>query len=98
MAIKSCEIIGFPELDPVENFEFVSNTSYGTFKFHFKWINEAWSCWVTLPDESVRQAGVYPNVKNWTGFNDYGLVFVTSLEKIDFSSLFLTELYLIKWQ
>lgn len=97
MKVKSYEIISFPDQDPVENFEFYSNTSNGTFKFHFKWINDAWSCWVTLPDNSVRQAGVYPNVVNWTGFSDYGLVFSTPLASIDFSSLFLTELDLIKW-
>lgn len=56
-----------------------------------------WNCWVTLPDGSVRQAGVEPNVVSWTGYDDYGLVFQTSLPAIDFNSLFLTEMVLITW-
>lgn len=95
--IKQVEQIEFPETEPRENFEFECVATSGTFTFHFKWINNSWSVWVTLPDGSVRQAGVYPNVINWTGYSDYGLVFITDLEQIDYSSLFNTSLQLITW-
>lgn len=96
--IKQVENVSFPDADTQENFEFEALCESGTFTFHFKWINESWSVWVTLPDGTVRQAGVYSNVINWTGNSDYGLVFVTELETIDFNSLFSTSLYLITWQ
>lgn len=95
--MKKVEIIPFPETEATENFEFEAVTDTGTLKFIFKWFNSRWNCWVTLPDSSVRQAGVYPNVVNWTGSRDYGLVFVTSLSEINFNSLFLTEMCLIQW-
>lgn len=96
--IKQAETISFPDTDPVENFTFEATTTAGALSFLFKWINDAWSCWVTLPDGTVRQAGVYPNVISWTGCSDYGLVFITDLETISFSSLFSTTLNLITWQ
>lgn len=95
--MKKVEIIPFPEAEITENFEFEAATDTGTFKFIFKWFNKRWNCWCTLPDGTVRQAGVYPNVISWTGFTDYGLAFVTSLSEIDYKSLLLSELCLIQW-
>lgn len=95
--IKQIELIPFPNVDIQENFKFDCVTSGGNFTFLFKWLNDRWNVWVTLPDGNVREAGVCPNIRNWTGHNDYGLYFKTSLPTIDFSSLFLTELYLITW-
>ena len=96
-AISKTELVPFPSEDPQENFEFSCTADVGSFTFHFKWLNGRWNCWVTLPDGSVRQAGVEPNVVSWTGYDDYGLVFQTSLPAIDFNSLFLTEMVLITW-
>lgn len=98
MNITALEKIPYPDTELHENFEFECSTSYGTFLFHFKWLNERWNLWITLPDGTKREAGVYPNVINWTGASDFGLVFRTSLQEISYDLLFLTELYVIKWQ
>lgn len=95
--IKSITLISFPGSDIKENFQFETVTSFGNFTFDFKWLNDRWNCWVTLPDEEVRQAGVYPGVISWSEFLDYGLTFYTPLQDIGYDSLFDTELYLIEW-
>ena len=95
--IEKTELVPFPSADPAENFEFSCTADAGSFTFRFKWLNDRWNVWVTLPDGSVRQAGTEPNVVSWTGFDDYGLMFKTSLPVIDFNSLFLTEMVLITW-
>lgn len=94
---KSMELVTFPNIDLVENFQFTVVSEYGNFQFQFQWFANRWNCWVTFPDETKKQAGVYPNVISWTGNPEYGLVFSTPLPEIDFNSLFLTELYIIKW-
>lgn len=96
--IKSASKVNWPNSEPQENFIFSVNDTAGTFDFKFKWLNGRWNCWVTLPDGTVRQAGVYPNVISWSGFLDFGLVFVTDLQKINFDQLYLTEVYILKWQ
>lgn len=96
--IKSASKVNWPNTEPKENFLFTVNDTAGTFEFKFKWLNNRWYCWVTLPDGSVRQAGVFPGVINWTGFLDYGLVFVTDLTQIKFDQLYMTEVYILKWQ
>lgn len=95
--IKQKERIPFPSGDITENFTFSCSASGGAFTFHFKWLNDRWNLWVTLPDGSVRQAGVLPGVTSWSEFDDYGLVFETVLENIDYNSLFLTEMYILTW-
>lgn len=97
-SIKNTYLVPYPDLDtPAENFTFNCVLPSGTFSFHFKWLNNRWDLWVTLPDGTVRQAGVYPNVMSWSGHTDYGVIFNTSLSDIDFSSLFLTELLIVEW-
>ncbi len=95
--IQKTELVPFPSADPAENFEFSCTADAGSFTFSFKWLNDRWNLWVTLPDGEVRQAGVLPGVTSWSESSGYGLVFETSLEQIDFSSLFLTELYILTW-
>lgn len=97
-SIFKLEQIPFPDTEVAENFKFETSAEAGAFKFHFKWLNNRWNVWVTLPDGSTREAGVCPNVISWSGHTDYGLVFKTDLVKIDYTSLFLTELYLITWE
>lgn len=95
--VKTKELVPFPNTDLAENFEFSCSASEGIFKFHFKWLNDRWNLWVTLPDGEVRQAGVLPGVVSWSEASKFGLVFETALEAIDYSSLFLTELYILVW-
>lgn len=94
---KIRERVSWPSGDIAENFKFSTSAAGGVFDFHFKWLNGRWNVWVTLPDGEVRQAGVLPGVTSWSEAKSYGLIFETSLEKIDYSSLFLTELYIITW-
>lgn len=95
--ITSASLVSWPSDEVQENFSFDTMSEDGTFTFEFKWLNERWNCWVTLPDGTVKQAGVYPNVISWSGSLDYGLVFSTNLTEINFNSLFLTSLYILKW-
>lgn len=95
--IKSVEKIPWPDTEIVDNFTFDTSAADGIFTFNFKWLNNRWNVWVTLPDKTIREAGVYPNIINWSGNIDYGLVFVSDLTSIDRTSLFLPEIYLIKW-
>ena len=95
--IDTTELLPFPSSNISENFTFECSTTYGVFIFHFKWLNNRWNLWVTLPSGEVRQAGVYPGVMSWSEFSDYGLIFQTNMESIDYNSLFATEMYLIKW-
>lgn len=81
-----------------DNFKFEAITAAGTFTFKFKWLNERWNCWVTFPDGSVREAGVYPGVVSWSGFKDHGLLFRANTAALDYDNLLLSEIYLLTWQ
>lgn len=96
--IERASLVTWPDGSPADNFKFDVIDQAGTFKFNFKWLNDRWNCWVTLPDETIREAGVYPGVISWSGTLDFGLVFETDLPDISRSSLFMTDLYIIKWQ
>lgn len=96
---KSTETIKFPEMDIQDSFTFQANIKDGIVSFKFKWLNDKWNCWVTLPDGKVRSAGVYPNVENWTGSSDYSLTFSTSIaDKIGRDDLLDTEMVMKTWQ
>lgn len=94
---KQRELIPFPTSEPADNFQFDCAAEAGLFSFHFRWLNDKWNLWVTLPDGTVRQAGTEPGVISWSEFDDFGLVIESDMETIDKSSLFLTEMYLITW-
>lgn len=96
-AITGASLVNWPANTTTDNFEFSTIDKDGAFTFLFKWMNDRWNCWVTLPDNSVREAGVYPNVVNWVSALDFGLVFKTDLTEISHDSLFMTELYIVKW-
>ncbi len=95
--VKQYELVEWPSAELCESFSFEANATAGIFTFYFKWINNRWNCWVTLPDGTKREAGVQPNIHNWTGFSEYGLYFKTDLNNINYNSLFLTELYILTW-
>lgn len=95
---KNAEQIPWPDMDIQDNFEFNSSCSAGTFTFHFKWMNGRWNCWATLPDDTVREAMVYPNVVNWSGRSDFGIAFKTDLKEVKRDSLLMTEIYLVTWE
>lgn len=96
--IRTVNQVEWPNETPLENFQFTAIDDDGEFIFKFKLLSGRWHCWVTLPNGTVREAGVYPNVINWTGAGDYGLVFLTSLKEITKDTLYLTEMDIIKWR
>lgn len=96
--IKDLNKVTFPDADITDNFSFTAIHPDGSFKFHFRWFNERWNLWVTLPSGELRCAGVEPNVISWSGFLDYGLIFVTELTEITKNSLPLTEIVIITWE
>jgi len=98
MKAEAIEKIPFPQMELQENFTFSCSTSYGKFTFNFKWFNNRWNLWVTLPDGERRQAGTNPNVMNWTGNSNYGLLIKSALPAIDYDTLLMAEIYLVKWQ
>lgn len=97
--VKKVESIPWPDIEGIEdNFQFNCSAEAGNFTLHFKWTDGRWNCWATLPDGKIRQAAVYPNVINWSGHSDFGLVFKTDLKEVARDSLFYTEIYLLQWE
>jgi hypothetical protein len=91
------ELIPWPEAELSDSFYFYASCSAGSVKLSFKWLNNRWNGWAELPDGSVREFGVQPNVTSWSGFSDYGFYVKTDLTDINYASLFLCELYLVSW-
>ena len=50
-----------------------------------------------MPDLSIRHAGVYPRVVNWSGFLDFGLFFDTELMAIGKTDLQGVTMAIIVW-
>ena len=97
--IKEAYTVPYPDAEEVqENFTFSTTHPDGVFKFHFRYFNERWNGWCTLPSGEIRAFGIEPNVISWAGFLDYGVMIQTSLPVIDRNSLFLTTLVLISWE
>ena len=96
--IKAMEAVKFPDGDISDNFSFTVVHPDGVFEFHFRYMNDRWNLWVTLPSGEKRCAGVEPNVTSWVGFLDYGLIFVTDMKEITRNTLTLTTLYILTWE
>lgn len=96
--IKAMEAVKFPDGDISENFTFSVVHPDGVFEFHFRYMNDRWNLWVTLPSGEKRCGGVVPNVVSWAGFLDYGLIFVTDMTEITRNTLTLTSLYILTWE
>lgn len=96
--IERIESLPWPEIELSDNFSFFCSCAAGSLELTFRWLNERWNLWVELPDGSVREAGVQPNVTSWSGFSDWGFFVKADLSRVDYSSLFLCELYLITWR
>lgn len=97
---KSLNLINLPAIDPgVVAFTFTTQTQDGAWTFVFKYVNGRWNAWVTLPSGEVRQAGCVPDVVNWSGFLDFGLVLISSSAALGLNDLTSsgTSLVLIGW-
>ena len=95
--IKAVEKIPIPENSNADNFTFDCMTESGTFSFNFRFFDNKWQCWATLPNGIIRQIGVYPNVISGSGNTDFGFLFKTNMTEIGKSSLTFAELYLLIW-
>lgn len=94
---KEIKLIPWPAAEIKDNFKFEALVNGKQFTFNFKWQNNRWDCWVTFPDATVKQAGVYPGVLNWASALDYSLVFISELPELNKENLFLTSIVLIIW-
>ena len=92
------ERVAWPDGDMPDSFKFNAVHPNGVFAFQFRWFNGRWNCWCTLPSGGGRPAGVEPGVASWTGFTDYGLLFITNLQVIDRPSLALAKLFILEWE
>jgi hypothetical protein len=91
--------VNLPSVDAeVVSFSFEATIGGATFQFTFKWLNETWNGWATLPSGEVRQFGCIPNVLNWTGFPDYGVVLVSEKVAIGFGDLIGSTMYVVTWE
>jgi hypothetical protein len=97
-------LVNYPQIDPgTVSFAFSTNNALGTFSFVFKWLNPdgtgyRWNGWCTLPSGETRQFGCVPDVIDWTGFADYGIVIDSALPALGLSTLIgNSTLYLLEW-
>lgn len=96
--IKSANLVSWPSGDLEDNFTFTTVHPDGAFEFRFRYFNDRWNGWCTLPSGEVRAFGIEPRVPSWIGFLDYGILIDTELPVIDRNSLFTTSLYILTWE
>lgn len=97
--IKDLYTVAFPQADEApSNFTFSTIHPDGVFQFRFSYFGNRWNGWCTLPSGEIRAIGIEPNVCSWSGFLDYGIIFITDLPEISRNNLFLTSLKIISWE
>jgi hypothetical protein len=79
----------------VTNITFNTLIGGATFVFYMTWDGLLWRGYVVLPDASIRDIGVYPNVENWSRYQDYSLIFSYDADSIGYSDLTLSTIYVI---
>jgi len=60
------------------NFSFTATIAAQAWVFNFQWRTDHWTAVVTLPDGTLRESGVIPEVINWSRNTDYNLTFSLS--------------------
>ncbi len=91
-------IVPIPDL-PVNPYNFFVNVNINSqnYVFTFMFYGERWHLWVTFPDNTRREAGIFPNVTSWTGYTDFGLTIATTLAEIGQNDLQKLTIYLVEW-
>ena len=102
--IKSLYLVNMPQGDTTAvNFQFETQNADGSWSFLLAWslnpVDNAyqWNGWATLPSGEVRQFGCIPGVINWTGYPDFGLVWLSTLAKLGQLDIWNASLVLIDW-
>lgn len=94
--------ITMPNIDvtTIQNFNFNSKVGNALFNFQFTWdhINNIWQGWTTMPDLSIREFGVIPNVLNWSRFNDFSLSLGFNGDSIGLTDLINIIINIILWK
>ena len=98
-SVVSSYIVNLPQsAASTLSFSFTTNNALGTFTFVFKWLNNQWNGWCTLPTGEVRQFGCVPDVVDWTEFPDYGIVIDSALTAFNSTNLIgNATVYLLQW-
>lgn len=91
--------INFPNFDATvtPNITFNSKVGSDLFSFTFRF-NVIWRGWCTMPDGSIRQLGIIPNVLNWSRFQDWSLMFLFSGQSIGQLDLINSTMVVLQWQ
>ncbi len=95
-SVKSYYKIDLPATTPGVNFSLVAKVGGQSITLAFRWTT-IWNITATMPDGSIRFAGLYPNCMNWTGYTDYGLIGNTTLDAIGYDDLPKVSLFMVAW-
>jgi len=95
-SVKAYYQLSLPSTTPGVNFSFIAKVNGQSYTIAMKWTT-IWNVSVTFPDGTIRVAGLFPNVMNWTGYTDFGLVGYTSLSTIGYDDLPSVTLYMVAW-
>jgi hypothetical protein len=79
------------------NFQFETKNQDGAWQLNLMWTGSQWIGWATLPSGEVRLFGCIPGVINWTGYTDFGLVWVSPLAAFGQPDIFNSALLLLDW-
>jgi hypothetical protein len=83
----------------VVNTEFsITLPKLGSFVFTLFFRDTSWICYVTLPDDSIRYFGLYPNVVNWKCFTDFGIFLSSSDTEITQDNIQGQIIVVLVWQ
>ena len=93
-------MISLPDIgtDPF-SFSYNVKTPSGNFNLRYRWNTEnlTWAVFITMPDGSVRQSGIFPNNVNWTAYPDFGFATLSDQASIGQNDLLNVQHYIIVW-
>jgi hypothetical protein len=79
-------------------FSFTTTLAGLGWAFTFLFINNRWTCYATPPSLQVREATVYNNTLNWSGFPDFGCMFSSNLPSIGLNDINNVSMYIFDWR
>ena len=91
--------INLPKV-PQNTYAFRFSTTFAGAGWAFKFIfmNNRWTCYASIPLLAVREASVYNNSLNWSGFPDYGCLFITSVPNMGVNDINSVTMYILDWR